>query len=206
METLEKEKIVHDALHSHIFNKCKHLNNHITKCSCGLTRYGYLTKEDFNLLIESNQGFHISKYIIHESEEWIWLGRAENNINSNFPHLFQKGRKLWTYCQGRFAPLRVWDGISRHRNSENSGRNSTIWKIAARRQVPLSIVLENTDDDNQSWVKKNWRKWVRESKEPINNAIGKKHRVLEARELLRKDRIKNIKFAKEHAEWQKYNN
>ena len=169
--------------------------------------FGKMPETEYQNAVKNNQSIKLPLSLIHESEEWVWLGRSDTNINSNFPQLFQQNRKLWVYSQCAFQPLEQWQGrsIMGGHYDENTGRTSTIWKIATKRKVPLSIVLENTRESNRGWVKKNWSKWIKESREEINNAIGKRKKVEEARELLQKERIKRIQFAKEQAKYRKEN-
>jgi hypothetical protein len=161
----QKEYDVHEALGTHVKRTGKYVKNHVARCTCGMVWYGEYSSEDFHGLIDNGEAFRVPKQVIHESEEWVWLGGALKNINSNFPHLFQNGRKLWTYCQGRFAPLVCWNGIQYYGDKPKTRKNSTVWKIAARRYVPLSIVLENTHEEIRGWVKQNYRRWVQECKE-----------------------------------------
>jgi hypothetical protein len=158
--TLDKIRDIHDTLHMHVTPKGKkdaygHLYfNHITKCSCGMRWFGEMPENEFQGKIKNETEIHTKLSIIHESEEWVWLGRAGKNIDSNFPQLFQQNRKLWVYNCGSFRPLKTW-----------KRPNSTVWKIAAKRKVPLSIVLENTHIKNIKWVKENWGLWCRETLE-----------------------------------------
>jgi len=152
------EKEVHDALCTHIEPK----EGKITRCPCGLVFYGLLSKDEFDKKIKNEEKIEITSHLVRQTGDWVWLGGAKKNIHSNFPNLFQNRRKLWLVCQGKFQPLIKWTGFTWKADPETDGKNSTIWKIAATRRVPINVVLENTKPGIRTWVKKNYAKWVKD--------------------------------------------
>ena len=159
---------IHDALHLHegpTGKEDKHGNIvGLSRCSCGMKYFGTLSEQEYRANIKTETSLRMTYQQIMMTEEWVWLGEAYKNIDSVHPKLFQKERKLWVLWSGYFYPLKT-----------RTIQTLTIWKIAAQRDVPLSIVLENTADQFHDWVKENWKKWRREMRIPICTAKSKRN-------------------------------
>ncbi|NBK23365.1 MAG: hypothetical protein EOM68_15200 [Spirochaetia bacterium] len=151
---------VHEALNIHVRSSKK---KKISRCSCGEIFIGSTTRTEIRRKVEAGQYLNLDNPGIMATEDWVWLGMTKRNIHSNYVSMYQSGRKLWVHCSGLFQPLATWQGpgAAGYKGCDHVGRNSIVWKIAAARRVPIAIVLENTREQHRSWVRKNYKQWLR---------------------------------------------